>query len=58
MNKFTKTISINELRNSGTNTWSIKDDSVRGYHTAYTSEVKPGDMVVIDNYFTKVVEEE
>lgn len=39
----------------GVETWSVKDDSVRGIHTAYTSEIKIGDKVVIDNYFTQVI---
>ena len=53
-----RTISITALQESGVNTWSVKDNSPRGYRTAYTSEVKPGDMVVIDNYFTTVTEAE
>ena len=49
-----RTITIGELKASGTATWSVKDNSVRGICTKYTSEVKAGDMVVIDNYFTLV----
>lgn len=52
-----RTITLTELKNSGTNTWSVKDDSPRGCHTAYTAEIKPGDMVVINNYFTTVTED-
>lgn len=48
-----RTISIKELTVS---TYSVKDDSVRGVHTASRSEVKVGDKVVIDNYFTEVTE--
>ena len=51
----TRTISITELQNSGVESWGVKDDSPRGIHTAYTSEVKPGDKVVIDNHFTTVI---
>ena len=52
-----RTIAISELTaTTGVNTWSVKDNSVRGFTTKYTSEVKPGDKVVIDNYFTLVTE--
>ena len=49
----TRTISIKELTAS---TYSVKDNSARGVHTAYKSEIKIGDKVVIDNYFTLVTE--
>lgn len=52
-----RTITISELKATGVDTWSVKDDSARGYTTKYTSEIKPGDKVVIDNYFTLVTEE-
>jgi hypothetical protein len=52
----TRTITIGELKSTGVDTWSVKDSSVRGYTTKYASEVKPGDKVVIDNYFTLVTE--
>ena len=51
-----RTISIKEIRQSGIETWSVKDNSVRGITTKYTSEIKIGDKVVIDNYFTLVTE--
>ncbi len=51
-----RTITINELKATGVSTWSVKDNSVRGFTTKYTDEVKPGDKVVIDNYFTLVTE--
>jgi len=51
-----KTISISELKALVINTWSVKDNSVRGFTTKYTDEVNPGDKVVIDNYFTLVTE--
>lgn len=44
-------ISIKELTAS---TYSVKDNSVRGVHTASRSQIKIGDEVVIDNYFTRV----
>lgn len=52
----TRTITISELKAAGVDTWSVKDNSVRGITTKYTSEVKVGDKVVIDNYFTLVTE--
>jgi len=51
-----RTISIKEIRQSGVDSWSVKDNSVRGITTKYTSEIKIGDKVVIDNYFTLVTE--
>jgi len=51
-----RTISIIELKASGLNSWSVKDNSVRGITTKYTDEIKLGDKVVIDNYFTLVTE--
>ena len=54
--KIMRTITISELKATGTDTWSVKDNSVRGYTTKYTSEIIVGDKVVIDNYFTLVVE--
>ena len=53
----TLTITLSELISMGISTWSVKDDSVRGCSTKYTSEVKIGDKVVIDNYFTLVIDE-
>jgi hypothetical protein len=54
----TRTITISELRSAGVSTWSVKDNSVRGIATKSTSEVKPGDKVVIENYFTLVTDDE
>ncbi|MEG0898401.1 MAG: hypothetical protein RSF40_01645 [Oscillospiraceae bacterium] len=50
-----RTITISELKNSRIETWSVKDNSVRGITTKYTKEIQIGDKVVIDNYFTEVV---
>jgi len=50
-----KTIKISDLTAS---TYSVKDDSPRGCRTANRNEVKEGDYVVIDNYFTLVVADE
>lgn len=52
----TRTITISELRATGVDTWSVKDNSVRGITTKYTSEIHVGDKVVIDNYFTEVID--
>ena len=51
------TITLNELRTKGVNSWSVKDDSPRGITIKYTDEIRVGDKVVIDNHFTEVVEE-
>ena len=49
------TITMNEIR--ATSTWSVKDDSPRGYKTVSNSKVKPGDKVVYNNSFTLVIDE-
>lgn len=51
-----RTISISEIMTSGINTWSVKDNSVRGYTTKDTKDIKQGDKVIIDNYFTLITE--
>ena len=55
-----RTIKMSELLKQaetyGISTWSVKDNSVRGIDTRPTSAVKIGDKVVIDNYFTLVIE--
>ena len=51
-----RTISIEEVKTYGIDTWSVQDDSARGIGTKYTSEVKIGDKVVLDNHFTLVTE--
>lgn len=50
-----RTITLNELTCS---TYSRKDDSVRGCSCVATDELKIGDEIVIDNYYTLIVEEE
>lgn len=47
-------IKISELT---ADTYSVKDDSVRGFETKSREQVKVGDEVIIDNHFTKVVED-
>lgn len=51
-----RTISIRELRASGIDSWSVKDNSPRGIATKWTNEVRVGDKVVINNYFTLVTD--
>lgn len=51
-----RTITIKALQEMGVDSWSVKDSSPRGIHTAYTSEIKAGDRVVIDDHFTTVTE--
>jgi hypothetical protein len=48
-----RTISIKEL---ACETYSLKDNSVRGCKTVSKSEVKIGDKIVLDDYFTLVTE--
>lgn len=38
-------------------TYSVKDDSPRGCHTALYDDLKIGDKIVIDNYFHEIIEE-
>lgn len=54
-----RTISIEEIRalmEKGVSTFSRKDTSVRGIETVYAGDIQAGDKIVIDNYFTLVVE--
>lgn len=55
----TRTITIKEVQNmaaNGISTFSRKDNSPRGCKTVSASEIKVGDKIVIDNYFTLVTE--
>jgi len=54
-----RTITFKEVRDlisKGVSTFSVKDNSVRGYKTVSAIEVRAGDKIVIDNYFTLVIE--
>lgn len=54
-----RTITIQEVREMATNgitTFSRKDNSVRGIETVSARNIKVGDKIVIDNYFTTVTE--
>ena len=52
----TKEISIKQIKSSKTETFSKKDNSIRGCATICKKEVKIGDLIVINNYFTLVTE--
>ena len=49
-------ISIKELMDINCDTYMRKDNSVRGCECVSKSQIKIGDKVVIDNYFTLVIE--
>lgn len=54
-----RTISIDEIKEKerqGVSTFSRKSNSPRGCEVVSSSEIKVGDEVVIDNYFTLVIE--
>lgn len=50
----TRTISIEEIKQSGIDSWSVKDNSNRGYTTKYTSELVIGDKVVSAYYVNQI----
>ncbi len=55
----THTITMKEIQDkikNGVSTFMKKDNSPRGCECISASEIKPGDQVVIDNYFTTVIE--
>lgn len=49
-------ITIKEIKESSTETWSRKNNSVRGIETVDKKEINVGDKIVINNYFTLVTE--
>ncbi len=51
-----RTISIKDLQAKSCDTFSRKDNSVRGIETVSKSQIKVGDKVVLNNYFTLVIE--
>lgn len=54
------TITMKEVQTkikNGVSTFSKKDNSPRGCSTVSANEVKIGDEIVIDNYFTTIVED-
>lgn len=46
---------VRELITKGVSTFSKKDNSPRGCKTVLASEIKVGDEILIDNYFTTVI---
>ena len=53
------TITMKEIQNkinNGVTTFMKKNNSPRGCECVSASTIKPGDQVVIDNYFTTVTE--
>ena len=50
-------ISMKDIKESKCDTFEKKDDSVRGCSCVSASSLKIGDEVVINNYFTRIVEE-
>ncbi len=53
-----RTITMNEIETmieQGIDTFDKKADCSRGCKTVVATEIKPGDKVVIDNYFTTVI---
>lgn len=52
----TREITIEALKEKNASTFSRKNNSPRGIEVIPASQIKPGDKVVIDNYFTLVTE--
>lgn len=52
----TRTIKLSELKEKNISTFSKKDNSPRGCKTVSINDIKVGDKVVINNYFTLVTE--
>lgn len=53
------TITMKEIQNkinNGVSTFMRKDNSPRGCECVSASQIKVGDQVVIDNYFTTVTD--
>ena len=48
---------IHDMMNHGIDTIMKKDNSPRGCECVEAETIKPGDEVVIDNYFTTVIEQ-
>lgn len=57
MNRHTITITeVQEQIANGIMTFSKKDDSPRGCRVVSASDIKVGDEIIINNYFTLVTE--
>jgi hypothetical protein len=51
-----RTITMKEIKEMNCSTFSKKDNSPRGIATIYKNELQIGDKVVIENYFTEIIE--
>lgn len=49
-------ITMKEVQEKNCNTFMRKDDSPRGCECVMKSQLKVGDEIIIDNYFTLIVE--
>lgn len=49
-------ITMKEVQEKNCNTFMRKDDSPRGCECVMKSQLKVGDEIVIDNYFTLITE--
>ena len=49
-------ITMEEVQKKNCNTFMKKDNSVRGCSCVLKSELKIGDEIVIDNYFTLIID--
>lgn len=54
--KMQREITLDEVLQMGVSTFSKKDNSPRGCCTVSVNQIKPGDKILIDNYFTLVTE--
>lgn len=54
--KMKHTITMKEIQDDNCNTFMKKDNSVRGCSCVMKSTLQIGDKVVIDNYFTEIIE--
>lgn len=54
--KMQREITLDEVLQMGVSTFSKKDNSPRGCRTVSVNQIKPGDKILIDNYFTLVTE--
>lgn len=50
------TITMKEIQEKDCNTFMRKDNSPRGCKCVMKSELQIGDKIVIDNYFTLIIE--
>lgn len=51
-----RTITMREIQENKCDTYMKKDNSVRGCSCVTKNTLQVGDKVVIDNYFTEIIE--